>query len=103
MVGQMDFTRNFLEQRPTHNFLSMKQPPVLALEWHQSQNRFVLHVKAEEFGSEEIGIYDGKGKKVFSQACVLAAGDNTIDLNLNLDKGVYNLRIGEQNKRIIVD
>lgn len=102
MVGQMDFTRNFLEQRPTYNFLSMKQPTILAVEWQQSQNRSVLLVKAEEFGSEEINLYDNKGKKVFSQACVLAAGHNTINLNLNLDMGVYYLRIGKQNKRIIV-
>lgn len=102
MVGQMDFTRNFLEQRPTYNFLSMKQPAITAIDCQQNQNRFVLHVKAEEFGSDEIDLYDLKGGKVFSQACVLAVGDNIIGLDLDLAVGAYYLRIGEQVRRVIV-
>ena len=103
MVGQMDFTRNFLEQRPTYNFLSMKQPTVTSIVCQPNQDGITLDVVAEEFGSEEIALFNEKGELVASQACVLAAGSNTICLDLDLAAGDYLLRIGKQVERIEIE
>ena len=94
-------TRKFLEERPTYNFLSMKQPLVAAVDRFQYQNRIVLEVKTEEFGSEVIDVLNYKGEKVYSQVCVLAEGSNTILLNDDLPAGAYLLKVGKQAIRII--
>ena len=101
LAGHMEMTRKFLEERPTYNFLSMKQPPVMSMEWQQYKNHVVLQVKAEEFGSEEVVVLNMKGEKVYSQVCVLAVGNNTVSLNTDLSTGVYLLRIGKQVIRTI--
>ena len=93
--------RKFLEERATYNFLSMKQPLVAAVDRFQYQNRIVLEVKTEEFGSEVIDVLNYKGEKVYSQVCVLAEGSNTILLNDDLPAGAYLLKVGKQAIRII--
>lgn len=101
LVGHMDFTRDFLIQRPTYNFLSMPQPAILKGDFFQQEGKAFLGVEADRFGSSCIEVFDLEGQKKHGQACVLAAGNNIIPLDLDLATGTYLLKIGEYVKRII--
>jgi len=97
----MEITRQFLEQRPTSNFLSMEQPAIKRIDQYARNGRVLLQIDAEQFGSHEIEVIDLKGKKVHSQVCVLVKGNNYVWFNMDEPTGVYLLKIGEQVKKIM--
>ena len=52
-------------------------------------------------GTEEIGIYDVLGRKVFAESCRLGDGANGITLRPNLPSGLYVLKVGGLTRRIV--
>lgn len=98
----MEITRQFLEQRPTYNFLSMRQPTIKRIDQMPCIGKVCLEIEAEQFGSHTIEVYDLQGNKVYGQVCVLADGNNFVWLNMEKTLGGgYLLRIGEQVKKIV--
>ena len=98
----LERTRQFLEQRPACNFLSMPQPSTdFTYQW-MGQGWLMLRIKADRFGSTLIEIWDQGGESRFSQCCVLASGMNTVYLNTNLPVGIYQIRIGNHTDPVTI-
>ena len=83
----MEITRQFLEQRPTYNFLSMRQPTIKRIDQMPCIGKVCLEIEAEQFGSHTIEVYDLQGNKVYGQVCVLADGNNYVWLNMEKTLG----------------
>lgn len=92
----MEITNHFLRERPQHNFLSMKTPDVHAIHCHcDTQGNVVLQVEAGSFGSDEVDVFNLRGTLAYSQACMLACGENVLLLHADIPTGVYLLKIGD--------
>ena len=89
----MVITRDFLKERPQHNFLSLPRPHVKDLKSFRKDDALVLQMESEDFGREEIQVYDLKGNKVYSQACVLASGSNAVVVKASLPAGLYIVKV----------
>ena len=99
--GHMKMTVDFLRQRPTRNYLSMPQPEVTAMNGFHLDGWVVLRVASNTFGSDAIQVFDLKGNKVHSQACVLAAGVNSLTLHADLSPGAYLVTLGHCVRKIV--
>jgi hypothetical protein len=68
-------------------------------------NRFSdeLHISidADDFGADEIAIYDMMGRKVFAQRCEMHQGQNDIVLQPNLKAGIYVIKMGCQVVKVV--
>ena len=60
-----------------------------------------IHMNAEQLNTSEIAIFDILGHKVFTQPCLLSAGNNEITIHPDLTPGVYLLKIGHSFHKII--
>lgn len=99
--GHMKMTIDFLKVRPTQNFLSMPKPQVTDMNCYHLTDEVILQAVSNSFGSDAIRVYDLKGKKVYSQACVLATGVNLIKLNAHLPAGAYLVTVGGCAQKIV--
>lgn len=97
----MEITRQFLEQRPTGNFLSMAKPSILGINGFGYEGKTIVQIKAQQFGSDCIEVFDLSGRKVYSQVCVLADGSNPVCLDMEVESGVYLVRIGDRVAKIM--
>lgn len=97
----MEITRDFLKQRPKQNFLSMPSPKIKEISCVHKGDAVVLQVESEKFGSEKVRVFDMKGKRVYSQACVLAKGSNGILVDADLPTGLYIVRISNYYTKVM--
>ena len=96
MEGHIGMTRDFLRERPRQNFLTLPQPEVKAMTWCRRDEATFLQIESASFGSETVYVFDLDGKTVFSQACVLAAGDNVVRIGTALPTGLYLVKVGDR-------
>ena len=94
--GHVRMTDDFLRSRPMHNFLSLPKPELTDAFIFVNDGKVWLQVKSGGFGSGEVAVFDLTGKKVHSQACVLAEGDNALTFSGHLKPGAYLVRIGNR-------
>ena len=60
-----------------------------------------LSIDADDFGANEITIYDMMGRKVFAQRFEMHQGQNDIVVQPNLKSGVYVLKMGCQVVKVV--
>jgi hypothetical protein len=60
-----------------------------------------LSIDIDNFGADEITIYDMMGRKVFDQHCEMHQGQNDIVFQPNLKAGVYVLKVGYQVVKVV--
>lgn len=60
-----------------------------------------LSFEAGQTGTEEIGIYDVLGRKVFAESCRLGNEANGITIRPKLPAGLYVLKVGSYTQRIV--
>lgn len=60
-----------------------------------------LSIDTDNFGADEITIYDMMGRKVFSQRCEMHQGQNDIVFQPNLKAGIYVLKMGCQVVKVV--
>ena len=89
-------TRSFLMERPKHNFLTLPQPEIKAMTWYHRDEATFLQIESANFGSETVHVFNLNGKVVYSQACVLATGDNVVRIGTALPTGLYLVKVGER-------
>ena len=99
----------FLSERPEaiigslNGFLSIEQ--AIALDFHcypnPSSGELHINIATDTFGTNEICIYDMLGRRVFAMPCLLYNGSNEITLSLELNAGVYILKVGNYTQRIV--
>ena len=89
----IEITRDFLQERPQQNFLSLPRPHIQDLKSFRKDDAVVLQMESEDFGSEVIRVYDLGGNKVCSQACVLASGSNAVKVKASLPAGLYIVKV----------
>jgi hypothetical protein len=69
--------------------------------------RATIEIETVTADNYEISIYSLDGKKQFSLSQNLSAGNNSIDLNLDLAKGVYFIKISNDSSfvasQIVID
>ena len=97
----MKKTRDFLKERPKSNFLSMAFPKVQKAQCISIGNAVVLQIESENFGSEKIRVFDLNGKRVYTQSCVLAPGNNTVLVGTDLPSGMYIVRISNYYMKLL--
>lgn len=64
-------------------------------------NEIHLSFEAGQTGTEEIGIYDVLGRKVFAESCRLGNEANGITIRPKLPAGLYVLKVGSYTQRIV--
>ena len=97
----MKMTRDFLKERPKQNFLSLPYPNITAMTSIHKGEAVILQVESENFGSEKVRVFDMKGKRVYSQACVLAKGKNGILVDADLPAGLYIVRVSNYYTKVL--
>ena len=99
--AHLGMTRGFLKERPKHNFLSLQQLAVTGMKWYHQDDTVLLQIGSENFGSGTLRVFDLNGKCVYSQACVLATGENAVIIGSNLPAGLYLVRIGNYCAKVM--
>lgn len=101
----MKQTELFLKHRSRHKFLSMPAPKVLSMDsfLNVTNDRIPIRIQSESFGADEMVLYDLKGKKVYSVACVLATGNNVVTINTQVCPGMYLITVGQRTQRVLIN
>lgn len=62
-----------------------------------------IHIcfEAEQAGTNEIGVYDVLGRKVFTETCQFVVGTNNLTIRPKLPTGLYVLKVGAYAQRIV--
>lgn len=105
----MPVTDYFLMLRPQqiiealYDFLSVKELSTTVVQCYPNPFTDEIHISFEAgySGTEEIGIYDVLGRKVFSMSCHLVEGENNITICPNLPTGIYVLKLEGYTQRIV--
>ena len=97
----MNITRDFLKQRPKQNFLSLPYPKIKEVQSFHRGDAVILQVEAENFSSEKVRVFDLNGKRLYTQACVLAPGRNAILIGADLPQGMYIVRVGNCYTKVL--
>ena len=86
-----------------NNFLSVEEPSTTAVRCYPNpfSVEICIEFESEGFGVKEVAIYDLMGRKVFTQPCCLNMGYNKILLHPILGTGLYFLKLGEYNMKIV--
>ena len=98
----------FLRERPEkiiealNNFVSVDEFLAYVFSCYPNPFSDEIHIdmEAENFGANEVIIYDLLGKMVFSKK-IVAENSNEITLNPELPAGVYVLKVGSHSQRIV--
>lgn len=110
----MGHTRWFLEHRCEsivavlqefiHGFVSFPETAQLSFSLfpNPSHGTVTLSVDAEHFFTVPCAVYDMTGRQVFSTTLPVAAGSNTIPLDLKLAPGLYFMNFNESVVKMII-
>ena len=99
----------FLSERPEkiidelNQFLSVEEPVAQQLQCYPNPTSGEIHLSfdADVFGATEIRIYDLTGREVFAMPCLMLNGYNAITFDPDLKAGLYILRIGGKDIKIV--
>ena len=106
----MAVINRFLRERPQQildelsAFLSVNDSLHVEFSCYPNPTQGELHlfIDADDFGFEQIAIYDLLGRQVYSSACAVSQGNNGVTLHPNLPSGIYVLKIGKQSVKIVM-
>jgi hypothetical protein len=107
--ADMELADEFLRQRDQYfreeikDYLGVDEFVPVMVSCYPNPFSDIIHISlmADYSSSNEIAIYDVKGKRVFMQECQLTEGDNHIVIQPQLSSGLYLLRVGSYSQRIV--
>ena len=97
----MKRTLDFLRERPKTHFISLPYPSIKEAQCIYKDNRVVLQIESQNFGSDKICVFDLNGKRVYTQSCVLASGSNVVLVGTDLPPGMYIVRVSNYYMKVL--
>ena len=105
----MEKADDFLRQRRQYfdeemrDYLDIEEYASVMVSCYPSPFSEEIHIsmEAEQYGSDEIAIYDVLGRRVFEQSCQFIKGENHFVIKPNLPSGLYLLKVDSYSQRIV--
>jgi hypothetical protein len=96
-LKQVDFNGNFelSEIKVVNYVLSANELKVYA-----DDAKVIAFINQQQLEEGYLNIFDISGKQLFSERVKLMAGENKIVLSINLNKGIYVIRLDKTNERL---